>query len=319
VEVPALKGQEKPSMSIFQSFLSLFFLLSFALSVGCGGGRSYKAAQRGPANPSTYSTNHSPPSSGSGAPSSRSTAHAESAASYDGDSDSGYDAPQSDSIATQRRDRPGLGTRFGEHRQSTVSTKRFERASKSPFAQVALHYNNLAGIQEQSWFRGTTLRELRAQTRSGGISISLADGNGNLLRGGSGAGRTYVVGQDGQRYTMHVRNDTGGSYEMVSSVDGLDIVDGKPASYGKRGYILAPYSTLVIEGFRTSNHAVAAFRFGSVGESYAARTSGDRNVGVIGFAFFAERGSRWTTDEIRRRESANPFPGGYAEPPSVVR
>jgi hypothetical protein len=56
-----------------------------------------------------------------------------------------------------------------------------------------------------------------------------------------------------------------------------------------------------------------------VSESYAARTSGDRNVGVIGFAFFAERGSRWTNDEIRRRETANPFPGGFAEPPSVVQ
>jgi hypothetical protein len=38
---------------------------------------------------------------------------------------------------------------------------------------------------------------------------------------------------------------------------------------------------------------------------------------VIGFAFFAEQGSAWTTDELERRDTANPFPAqsGYAQPP----
>jgi hypothetical protein len=297
-------------MSIYKTVLSFFFLISLALSAGCGGGRSYKSSHPGSPPPSAH-TGHGAPSH-----SNDRVAVTESGGDYDYDSEP---SAQRDSIAQEPRERPGLGTRFGEQRQSTVSRKRFERASRQPFALVALHYNNLQGIQQQSWYRGTTLRELRAQTRRGGISISLTDGNGNLLRGGNGAGRTYVVGQDGQRYTMHIRNDTGGSYEMVASVDGLDVVDGKPANYGKRGYILAPFSTLVVEGFRTSQHAVAAFRFGAVSDSYAAQTSGDRNVGVIGFAFFAERGSRWTTDEIRRRETADPFPGAYARPPSVVR
>lgn len=299
-------------MSISKTILSFLFLLSLALSAACGGGRTNKYSRTGAGHAHSHSAQ--PTSSQAGA------ASAESSGAYSDDADSSYRArPGRDSIVQEPRERPGLGTRFGEQRQSTVSRKRFERASRSPFALVALHYNNLQGIQEQSWFRGTSLRELRAQTRHGGISISLTDGNGRLLRGGTGAGRTYIVGQDGQRYTMHIRNDTGGTYEMVGSVDGLDIVDGKPANYGKRGYILSPYSTLVVEGFRTSQHSVAAFRFGSVSESYAAKTSGDRNVGVIGFAFFAERGSRWTTDEIRRRETADPFPGDYAQPPSVVR
>lgn len=298
-------------MSIFHSFLSLLILVTFALSAGCGGGTANKPSPHGPAYHAQRSGHVGAPSGGGG--------NMAESAPAELDSDYGSDYRPRDSIAKERQERPGLGTRFGEQRQSAVSRRRFERASRSPFAQVALHYNNLEGIQQQSWYRGTTLDELRAQTRRGGISISLTDEQGRLLRGGTGAGRTYVVGQDGQRYTMHIRNDTGGTYEMVSSVDGLDVVDGEPANFSKRGYILGPYSTLVVEGFRTSQHTVAAFRFGAVSESYAARTSGDRNVGVIGFAFFAERGSRWSTDEIRRRESANPFPGGFSRPPSVVR
>ena len=58
-------------------------------------------------------------------------------------------------------------------------------------------------------------------------------------------------------------------------------------------------------------------RFGSVGGSYAARKGKARNVGVIGIAFFHERGSSWGwgPDEVRRRNSADPFPGQFAEPP----
>jgi hypothetical protein len=105
---------------------------------------------------------------------------------------------------------------------------------------------------------------------------------------------------------------------VVASVDGLDVIDGRPADLHKRGYVLEPQQTLVIDGFRRNEYEVAAFRFGRVRESYAARTSGDRNVGVIGVAVFAERGSVWTTDELHRRDTANPFPGDrrYAPAPS---
>jgi hypothetical protein len=144
----------------------------------------------------------------------------------------------------------------------------------------------------------------------------VVDEHGRLLRGGQAAGRTYVIGRDGDRYELEITNDTPATFEVVASVDGLDVIDGKPASVQKRGYVIQPHTTLRIDGFRTSNQSVAAFRFGSVRDSYAARTSGDRNVGVIGLAFFAERGARWTPEELRRRETADPFPNRYAQPPS---
>jgi hypothetical protein len=80
-----------------------------------------------------------------------------------------------------------------------------------------------------------------------------------------------------------------------------------------------PFATVQIDGFRQNMDQVAAFRFGSVRGSYAAGKGSDRNVGVIGVAFFAERGARqpWTRPEIGRRESADAFPGRFAAPPVV--
>jgi hypothetical protein len=67
------------------------------------------------------------------------------------------------------------------------------------------------------------------------------------------------------------------------------VIDGEDADYTrKRGYIIAPHDTLVVEGFRTSYSSVAAFRFASVAASYAGRKGKARNVGVVGVAIFEE-------------------------------
>jgi hypothetical protein len=216
--------------------------------------------------------------------------------------------------------RPGLGTTWGENVYSRVEMRPFVRASDSPFAAVRLHYNDAEGVAAQMNYVGApALAPTYAWTPHGGISIALVDEYGNVLPGGQAAGRTLVVGQNGNRYNIVLQNRSGGRYEVVASVDGLDVIDGRPADLGKRGYILEPYATLTIDGFRRSDDQVAAFRFGTVADSYAARSSGDRNVGVVGVAMFSERGSAWTTDELWRRDTANPFPGdparSYARPP----
>lgn len=217
------------------------------------------------------------------------------------------------------RERPGLGTVWGETVRSHVHSVSFTRASRSPFASVAIHYNDEEGVRAQTRYLGAyELAPFRTYTPGGGIQVALVDGYGQMLPGGEVAGRNLVVGRHGDRYDIVVVNRTPGRYEVVASVDGLDVLDGKPADVTKRGYILEPDATLIIDGFRRSDAAVAAFRFGRVADSYAARTSGDRNVGVIGVALFAEHGSRWSSDELYRRDTANPFPGDrrYAAPPA---
>jgi len=218
-------------------------------------------------------------------------------------------------------DRPGLGTTWGETRTSYVSSAPFNRADAyHPFALVSLNYNDEAGVRaaaQRAGVRDVDIGYGGVDADDGGISVRVLGEGGSAFASAHLGGRDYIVGSDGERYVIQIENHTGFRFEAVATVDGLDVIDGKGGSLSKRGYLINPRSTLEIDGFRQSQAAVAAFRFGSVKDSYAARKGSARNVGVIGVAFFHEEGSdwRWLGPELERRESANAFPGGFAAPP----
>ncbi len=216
-------------------------------------------------------------------------------------------------------ERPGLGTTFGETRESHVSTSPFFREDPdSPLAVASLFYNDAQGARAMARRSGFVERGNGAvSVLNGALTVQLLDASGRPLRGLEGSGRTYAIGEAGQRYIIEIRNHTRNRVEAVATVDGLDVIDGRAGSLSKRGYIVAPFATVDIDGFRRSEDTVAAFRFGSVRGSYAAKKGNDRNVGVIGVAFFEEQNSRfpWTDEEIDRRHSADPFPGRFATPP----
>lgn len=222
----------------------------------------------------------------------------------------------------QPKSRPGLATSWGETRHSRVSTAPFVRAnSSSPFAIGKLFYNDPDGIAAMSDSQpGWRQNVRRFAIGSGHLEIGLKDGSGNFLTGFRAGGDNYVTGIAGRRYSIVVKNHSPGRVEVVVSVDGLDVIDGKPASVKNRGYLIDAFGDLEIEGFRTSNTEVAAFRFGSVSQSYANKKHGKtRNVGVIGVAVFHERGDNpkfWgSPHEAKTRQGANPFPQTYASPP----
>jgi hypothetical protein len=224
-------------------------------------------------------------------------------------------------ITPKPTDRPGLGTEWGETRSSSITTVAFQRAEpNNPFGMASLFYNDEEGARSMaslSGFRRTTGGMSAAA--GGALMIGLRDESGAFLNGFVAGEKNFVVGEAGRRYSIVIRNRTPNRIECVISVDGLDVIDGKSAAFNKRGYLVQPHGELEIDGFRQSVDAVAAFRFGSVRGSYAGQKTGDtRNVGVIGLAFFHERGTNpfpFIQDEARRRQEANPFPGQFATPP----
>jgi hypothetical protein len=234
------------------------------------------------------------------------------------------DAPAEAARPSRRAEvdeRPGLGTEWGETRSSRISTVPFMRADpNTPFATASLFYNDEEGARGMANTAGFRRTQPGWSSQAGGVvSVGLRDERGGFLSGFVANGKNFIVGDAGRRYSIVVRNNTDSRVEVVLSVDGLDVLDGRAANFTKRGYVVDARGELEVDGFRQSMNTVAAFRFGSVRSSYAAQKTGDsRNVGVIGVAIFNERGTNpfpWTADELQRRHDANPFPGQFATPP----
>lgn len=112
-------------------------------------------------------------------------------------------------------------------------------------------------------------------------------------------GDSWVAGTPGSRYSVRLANTTGERVLVVLSVDGVNAVTGQTASPAQAGYVLEPWESAEISGWRKSMDDIAQFVFTDLGDSYAARTGRPQNVGVIGVAVF---------QELRRRPYPLPSP-----------
>lgn len=120
--------------------------------------------------------------------------------------------------------------------------------------------------------------------------VSLEELDGSVLPTFQQQGSTYVLGEPGERYNIRVHNPTGERIEVVVTVDGRDAISGEPGDYvSQRGYLIEPWGSLLVEGFRRSLDEVAAFRFTGRAGSYSALRGTPQHVGVIGVAVFPER------------------------------
>jgi hypothetical protein len=120
--------------------------------------------------------------------------------------------------------------------------------------------------------------------------MHLEDESGQRLRTFHHHGQTYVLGRHGQRYDIRVHNHSHQRVEVVLAVDGRDAVS-EQSTYlvSHRGYVIAPHSSLRVQGFRRSMTSVAAFRFTDPSDSYSGRMGTPHRVGVISLAAYPER------------------------------
>jgi hypothetical protein len=132
-----------------------------------------------------------------------------------------------------------------------------------------------------------------AQAAGSLVDVQIVDRHlGQVLPAYRHRGVPYVAGQPGHRYAVRMVNRTGARVLVVLSVDGINAISGETAAVNQTGYVLAPYASAEITGWRKSMTEAAAFYFTSLADSYAARTDRPDNVGVIGVAIYRERAAR---------------------------
>jgi len=102
---------------------------------------------------------------------------------------------------------------------------------------------------------------------------------------------TFVEGRQGSNFELELRNLTPRRLLVHPTVDGLSAMNGKEASKNdsEHGYVLPPYCTTRIPGWRLSDKEVAAFFFAGEGKSYAEQKGGGRDKGVIACAVWEEK------------------------------
>jgi hypothetical protein len=139
--------------------------------------------------------------------------------------------------------------------------------------------------------------------------------DGRPLRTVCHKGRTYLpVPRLGVEYEIRVWNQGPRRVTAIVSVDGLSVINGRPASRDHPGYIVAPRSDILIKGWRRDRDTVAAFSFEEREKSYASRVGHPENIGVIGLVAIEEMGCRFEPI-LEKKDAAVSSARGACEAP----
>lgn len=112
-------------------------------------------------------------------------------------------------------------------------------------------------------------------------------------------GLVLVEARKGSVYSIKLKNNFNRRAMAILSVDGIEVLKGKKAEEAEGGYVLDPYSSIEIKGYRISDNEIATFVFGSGYNSYSSyvgQTAGELapgekspNNGVIGVRVVLEK------------------------------
>jgi hypothetical protein len=156
--------------------------------------------------------------------------------------------------------------------------------------------------------------------RRGHVDVAVvADEGGELAmipfkeygQGGSRIVKKYLEAKKGANYSLVIRNRSQDRIAVVVAVDGRNIISGKQSNLTNKEamYIIDPFGSTRLEGWRTDQNTVHRFYFTEVQDSYAVRTFGDTSaMGVIAVAVYREKGQ-----PVHLKEQ--PVESGKARPP----
>ena len=113
-------------------------------------------------------------------------------------------------------------------------------------------------------------------------------------------GRWYLEALKGREYAIRIRNPYGVRVAVALSVDGLNTIDARQTTANAaRKWVLAPYETVTISGWQTSQTEARRFEFTTEEHSYGQALGKTANLGVISAVFFRERIANRMTESAK--------------------
>lgn len=119
--------------------------------------------------------------------------------------------------------------------------------------------------------------------------------NGRAVTEVNHNGSTYIEGRNGSDYELHFSNRFSTRIMVVPSVDGLNVIDGNLCGTESPGYLVEPFGSIVIPGWKVDGNTAAKFQFRPTGGPHRYSTyteamgQSQENQGVIGFLVFKEK------------------------------
>jgi len=163
--------------------------------------------------------------------------------------------------------------------------------------------------------------------------------NGRKVKEYRHNGLTFIEAKEGTEFSIEVKNHLGARVLAIVSIDGLDIIEGKPATAKSKGYIVGANSCETFNGWRVNDNQVGAFKFTTSDKSYATERGVGQNNGVIAIKLIEEKCApvpqfnnylpfstvpknpnrpHWIPSDPYYVSGVNPLLRGYVDPESCV-
>lgn len=130
--------------------------------------------------------------------------------------------------------------------------------------------------------------------------------NGKPMREYYHKDKFYIEARQNSEYSVKIKNHSHKKIMAVLSIDGIDVLKGKNAIDAESGYIINPYSSTEIKGYRIDDDNVVTFKFDDGKKSYSTQveqkfdkkkiekvqkgeTAPSKNNGVIGVRIWEEK------------------------------
>jgi hypothetical protein len=156
------------------------------------------------------------------------------------------------------------------------------------------------------------------------VSVQIDGRPVSLYPAPDGSGRYYLEARTGSRYAVALASRTGERVGVVLTVDGLNAISGERDTGRGRMYVLDPWQSTSVQGWRSSLQDVRQFTFVDERRSYAARSGkANEKMGWIEVAVYRERRPFVQATPYSSPAPRRPYPieeqenGGRAQAPAA--